>query len=111
MFLFKHKNVDFSICFWLTLFVTEAYHLDGSNESQPYATQPKKIKKLQVRGSRAGSGPWWRTIGYGDKFLNTVSFRWTREHKQAWRSELFATDLVKMEEIQRLEEGGGDRRI
>ena len=30
---------------------------------------------------------------------------------QAWRSELFATDLVKMEEIQRLEEGGGDRRI
>ena len=31
--------------------------------------------------------------------------------RQAWRSELFETDLVKMEEIQRLEEGGGDRRI
>ena len=30
---------------------------------------------------------------------------------QAWRSELFVTDLVKMEEIQRLEEGDGDPRI
>ena len=60
-------------------------------------------KKLQKQRSRVGSGPWWRAIGYDDKFLNEESFNWIWKHWQAWRSELFATDLVKMEKSERSE--------
>ena len=59
----------------------------------------KEEKKLYKQRSRVGSGPWWRAIGYGDKFLNEKSFNWIWWHKQAWRSKYSQPTLLRWRKV------------